>query len=560
MLFNPSSIFNFRKVQIKKLSLIFLVFFALQIKAQNVSLVDGQSFVCFSCNQLKVNSKLENALKRLHQVRVNNLKIVQSDFPNQSDNLVSTSTVKSKQNSIDTLFTIMQIGDSHIQGDYFSGEVRIQLQSRFGNAGRGLLFPYALAKSYGPKGVSVKQLGHWNGLKTMSGSIADPLGVSGYAAYTKYPFSAFKISLTEKFREENLLGIFSIPEFQKIKIWHSDDNQSFKLELNSEFEQVDTFSSHTVGGWGITSLVSNVPQNEFTLSLQKSDSNQDHFGFYGFELVPKINRGVVYHHCGVVGAQFPHLINKAAQALEQIAYLKPDILVFSFGTNEAYNGKLDTSVYSQTILKFLDEISQVSPTTAIILTTPPDTRSRNRIPPHQMNVINQFYKIAKERDVIVYDLNAAMGGWGSLHYWYKNNLTISDKLHFNTAGYTLQGQLFTLSILEAYNRVNYQDTLSLYGLKSHIQSTLNGFTGNGHNQLDSESLNSDSSSMNVNTIQRTVVANEEQRSIIHTVKRGETVYSIGRKYKISPARILKVNRLKKSKKIKTGQRLIIPQN
>ena len=544
-------------MQIKNLGFLLLGLFAIRSNAQNVSLTDEQSFICFSCNYLQVNGKLEKALKRLHQVRQNNLKIIQSDFPNQSDNLVSISTKKSKPTATDTLFTIMQIGDSHIQGDYFSGEVRIQLQSRFGNAGRGLLFPYALAKSYGPKGVSVKQLGHWNGLKTMSGSFTDPLGVTGYAAYTKYPFSSFKLTLTEKFGEENSLGTFTVPEFQKIRIWHSTDPQSFQLKLDSEFERVDEFSSSSGSGWGISSFESNVPQKEFSLNLQKSDSNQDHFGFYGFEFVPKINRGVVYHHCGVVGAQFPHLINKATQTIEQIAYLKPDILVFSFGTNEAYNGKLDTLVYTETILKFLEDIQLLLPNTAIILTTPPDTRSSNRIPPHQKNVINQFYKIAKERDAIVYDLNAAMGGWGSLYRWYENKLTISDKLHFNTAGYALQGQLFTLSILEAYNQVNKEDTLSLFSLKNHIQTTIKGFNPLVSAQGDSNQLGSD-------TLSRKVHAPTEvygtHRSVIHTVKRGETVYSIGRKYHVAPAKILKANRLKKSKKIKTGQRLIIPEN
>ena len=48
--------------------------------------------------------------------------------------------------------------------------------------------------------------------------------------------------------------------------------------------------------------------------------------------------------------------------------------------------------------------------------------------------------------------------------------------------------------------------------------------------------------------------------IIHIVKRGETVYAISRKYHVSPNQILKANKLKKSRGIKPGQRLIIPRN
>ena len=64
------------------------------LKAQKVDINDQKSFICFSCNQLQVNPKLEKALKKLHNVRVNNLKLVQLDFPSQSDNLVSSNFSK----------------------------------------------------------------------------------------------------------------------------------------------------------------------------------------------------------------------------------------------------------------------------------------------------------------------------------------------------------------------------------------------------------------------------------------------------------------------------------
>ncbi len=520
---------------------------------------DNNSFICFSCNQLKINSKLEKSLRKMHNVRANNLKSIQQAYFNQSDNL--TVSTKSSKNNSDTLFTIMHIGDSHVQGDYFSGEIRIQLQSRFGNAGRGVLFPYALAKSYGPKGVSVKQSGHWNGLKTMTGSLTELLGVTGYAAYTKYSNSTIRVALTEKFREENTLGVFSEPEMQRVRIWHSIGNQSFNLKLNPEFELIDTALNSENSSWGISEFQAIVPQNEFILSLNKTNSDQDQFGFYGFQILPRKHSGLEYHHCGVVGAQFPHLINKAQQTIEQIAYLKPDILVFSFGTNEAYNGKLDTLVYTPTILGFIEKIEEVSPNTTIIFTTPPDTRSSNRIPPHQKNVINQFYKIAKEKDVIVYDLNAAMGGWGSLFDWYKNKLTISDKLHFTPAGYALQGQLFTMALLQAYNRVNHTDTLNYSTLKNHVQNTLQGLAHSTTIKVENDSIPVDSM-VKTNVEDRIVEhhVTSHRNGHIHVVKRGETVYAIARKYGVSPNNIIKLNRLKRSRGIKPGQKLKIPRN
>ena len=44
---------------------------------------------------------------------------------------------------------ILLIGDSHIQGGYISEVLRNYFQNNYGNAGRGLVFPYPLANSNG---------------------------------------------------------------------------------------------------------------------------------------------------------------------------------------------------------------------------------------------------------------------------------------------------------------------------------------------------------------------------------------------------------------------------
>jgi hypothetical protein len=45
---------------------------------------------------------------------------------------------------------IAHIGDSHIQADFLPGKMRYLLQHQFGNAGRGLVFPYQQAGTHSP--------------------------------------------------------------------------------------------------------------------------------------------------------------------------------------------------------------------------------------------------------------------------------------------------------------------------------------------------------------------------------------------------------------------------
>lgn len=76
---------------------------------------------------------------------------------------------------------IVHIGDSHLQADFFSGEVRQLLQERFGSAGRGLVFPYRLAGTHGPKDVSITSNTSWQSQKIIAQTHAIPVGLAGFS-------------------------------------------------------------------------------------------------------------------------------------------------------------------------------------------------------------------------------------------------------------------------------------------------------------------------------------------------------------------------------------------
>ncbi|MEL6253851.1 MAG: LysM peptidoglycan-binding domain-containing protein [Bacteroidota bacterium] len=93
---------------------------------------------------------------------------------------------------------IVHIGDSHIQADWFSGIVRMELQKRFGSAGRGLIFPYAVAKTNGPKDVSARSNIRWESRRN-SRSVPHDLhtGVSGMGIRSQSPNFELRIRLGE---------------------------------------------------------------------------------------------------------------------------------------------------------------------------------------------------------------------------------------------------------------------------------------------------------------------------------------------------------------------------
>ena len=445
---------------------------------------------------------------------------------------------KNNSSSKDSIFTIIHIGDSHIQGDYFSGQIRKQLQYYFGNGGRGVLFPYALAKSFGPRGAILKTNKKWIGEKTLTPDLSNKLGFIGYAAFTNDSNASIALNFTENFEGS---------PFKRINIWHSSDSESYAFKLNNEFKFLE--NKLNPSGWGISSFYSNTSTNTFSLFPFKTNTKQNHFGFYGFELISDIKYGVNYHHCGVVGAQFTHLINNAPWSIEQIAQLNPDLIIFSFGTNEAYNDGLDTSYYKSSIIKFMQDLEIASPKTAFIFTTAPDTRSQNRIPSNQIIVNNILKRIATNGNYSIFDLNEAMGGWGSIYTWYNKGLTLKDKLHFTEQGYSLQGNLFTLSLLEAYNLINFNDPINLNQIRGIVKESMAALITNSKNDTSIKIIERQ------NKKQSSVSKNSKNK--IHIVKKGDTIKKLSRMYKISQKAIFSANHLNKKSILKIGEKIII---
>ena len=445
---------------------------------------------------------------------------------------------KNNSSSKDSIFTIIHIGDSHIQGDYFSGQIRKQLQYYFGNGGRGVLFPYALAKSFGPRGAILKTNKKWIGEKTLTPDLSNKLGFIGYAAFTNDSNASIALNFTENFEGS---------PFKRINIWHSSDSESYAFKLNNEFKFLE--NKLNPSGWGISSFYSNTSTNTFSLFPFKTNTKQNHFGFYGFELISDIKYGVNYHHCGVVGAQFTHLINNAPWSIEQIAHLNPDLIIFSFGTNEAYNKDLDTSFYKSSIIKFMQDLEIASPKTAFIFTTAPDTRSQNRIPSNQIIVNNILKRIATNGNYSIFDLNEAMGGWGSIYTWYNKGLTLKDKLHFTEQGYSLQGNLFTLSLLEAYNLINFNDPINLNQIRGIVKESMAALITNSKNDTSIKIIEKH------NKKQSSVSKNSKNK--IHIVKKGDTIKKLSRMYKISQKAIFSANHLNKKSILKIGEKIII---
>ncbi|MFM7726295.1 MAG: LysM peptidoglycan-binding domain-containing protein, partial [Flavobacteriales bacterium] len=84
-----------------------------------------------------------------------------------------------------------------------------------------------------------------------------------------------------------------------------------------------------------------------------------------------------------------------------------------------------------------------------LITNAPDTRSSGKTPPSQVAVNATLRKVSVQCQTAYFDLNKAMGGWGSLYTWNKKGFVLKDLLHFNKEGARVLGLLMAEAMFSA---------------------------------------------------------------------------------------------------------------
>lgn len=358
---------------------------------------------------------------------------------------------KTKQGRVN----IVHIGDSHIQADILSGAIRQKLQLKFGNAGRGLIFPYRVAKSNEPTSYRTGTNKTWDSKRNVFYDKPLPIGISGFTIETFD--STAELNLTVK--DQPGLGY----KFNRISLFHEKSLSNYDIticdDLNCErgtFTSIDKSNNPFV-----SELNFDKPISQIILRNKVSDTaNQKSTRIYGM-LLQNDSAGVLYNMVGVNGAEYRHY-NMSKYFFQQFSYLNADLVIVSMGTNEAFYGKFDKDLFYRNIDTLVASIKNISPNSSIILTTPGDSFKKSR----RGRVKNPDMKLAKEtiinycidHNYAYWNLYEIMGGYGSMAKWYAAKLSAKDRVHFSGKGYQIQGDLFYNAFINGYN--NYKKRLN----------------------------------------------------------------------------------------------------
>lgn len=164
--------------------------------------------------------------------------------------------------------------------------------------------------------------------------------------------------------------------------------------------------------------------------------------------------GIVYHILGVNGATNATFATE--EKVKEVAALNPDLIILSFGTNEAHSRRYVAPAHRMQLEHLLMMLKEACPDAVFLFTTPPGAyvgRRRSRaVNPRTVTVARVIREYAEAHRMAVWDMYTIIGGkTDACKNWTKHHLLRADGIHFTSEGYRLQGNLLHQALIKAYN-------------------------------------------------------------------------------------------------------------
>ena len=339
-------------------------------------------------------------------------------------------------------FTIVHIGDSHIQADVGTGTTRVCFQKRFGNGGRGLIVPFRLAGTNQPDDYTVSSTSSFTKATLMRMPWPTKMGFTGVSLFPETTLFTFHIKVKEPVRN---FVILHDGEIEVESVIHAARKLDFSTERTPEGLEL--------------SLPESADDFEITL---KGAAN-----IFGFNMKGTNDGGVVYHAIGNNGATYASY-NGVKGFGERVATLNPDLVIISLGTNEAF-GRVNREVFRNQIDALITKVKRSSPDAKILITTPSECqkstvrkryvgkKKRRRavrtrtyaVNPNVALIADEIREYAIQNNIPLYDFYNVAGGEGASTKWVEHKLLSADRIHRSRQGYKLDGTLIYQALAES---------------------------------------------------------------------------------------------------------------
>ena len=252
---------------------------------------------------------------------------------------------------------ILHLGDSHVMIGHFTNEIRRIFDSAFGIISYGWTFP--------------NQIGNYNTLYTNSKlnvgkrSFNNNLykesyfknGIAGQSIQLLDTINEVEFSLKNvpsKFQYFNAINILYQSDSNVMLTVYAFDTTDIKKDsvikkpfLTNYYTQKERLSIFTL----------NDNYNKIKIYVNKKDTSSL-FNLLGIYLGNNnLNKGIIYNSLGVGGSNLNSIVNNNSLLVGEISNYQPDLIILSFGSNDAYYKSFDEKEYKNKIESFINIVT-----------------------------------------------------------------------------------------------------------------------------------------------------------------------------------------------------------
>ncbi len=340
---------------------------------------------------------------------------------------------------------IVHYGDSPTTADLITGDIRMLLQKRFGDAGPGFTLidkPWAW---YQHQGVKISGDGwqidpasrfiSYNGLFGLGG--VSFIGETG--AY-----------------DEIAYGGTGPSEFEVWYLAQPDGGQIDVLADGTSIGQIDTASApDDPKSAAFAALHAPAPVNK--LEIHVTSGRVRLFGVSAEKPGP----GVVYDSLGLNGASisvFTRMFNREHWT-EELRHRNPSLLIINYGTNEADFGSFVNGPYEKELREAVRRAKAALPDASLMLMSPMDRGEyvgldEIQTMPTIPKIVEIQKRVAADTGCAFFNTFEAMGGEGTMARWYQgaHKLVSADLIHPTPTGGRIVANAFVKELMLGYNR------------------------------------------------------------------------------------------------------------
>lgn len=343
------------------------------------------------------------------------------------------------------IIRILHYGDSQIEMDRLSANLREYFQTLFGGGGPGMLpaiqtIPSAVVSQRATGDLTAYAAYGDAGERTSSGNY-------GIMAKNYHMASSAVVNI---YASKHHAAREKVKHFSSVKLLINDRNGKFKAQIQAKGNERKYVLESP--GKGVQLLQCQLDTESTALTLRMS-GNSDIYGImvddgYGVNVDNFPLRGC----SGTIFTRIKDTLLQRCYELSDVG-----IILLQFGGNSV------PSLYNEaSIKKFKDATSDqiryirtLYPKAVVVYIGPSDMSTRKggslRTYPCLPDLITALKEAAHENGAAYWDLYAAMGGENSMIQWVKSGLAGPDYVHFTPKGAEIMGDIMAKSFEEVYN-------------------------------------------------------------------------------------------------------------